>query len=72
MKMRTSRIVESRTASKYTLLFWGGNPYEETDCCSDFRDDAPDHVYARSYLLDGVDHIEENLNYTYNQNIFQL
>ena len=27
-----------------------------------------DHVYARSYLLDGVDHIEENLNYTYNQN----
>lgn len=27
-----------------------------------------DHVYARSYLLDGVDHIEENLNYTYDEN----
>lgn len=28
-----------------------------------------DHVYARSYLLDGVDHKEENLNYTYENDI---
>ena len=42
----------------------------ETDLYQDLDIDVVfsghDHIYARTYLLDGVDQIEEDADYTYN------